>query len=70
MESYIVHFDRGPGTNESPEPTGMVEDMKNRDQNSFSNTQELMLLLGQFDSREYPWQEKTARRKALITRIK
>lgn len=62
MESYIVHFERHPGANNSSEPTGIVEDMKNRIQNSFSNTQELMLLLGQFDSREYPWHETPVRK--------
>lgn len=70
MDSYIVHFDRRPGAKTSAEPSGIVEDMKNRIQNSFNNTQELMLLLGQFDSREYPWQEKTTSKKVVNARGK
>ncbi len=70
MDSYIVHFDRHPGARASSEPCGIVEDMKNRIQNSFSNTQELMLLLGQFDSKNYPWQEKTAKKRVVNARIK
>ncbi len=70
MESYVVHFDSHPYAKESSEPTGIVEDMQNRLQNSFTNIQELLLLLGQFDSREYPWQEKPVRKRAIIARIK
>ena len=70
MDSYIVHFDRRPGAKASSEPSGIVEDMKNRIQNSFNNTQELMLLLGQFDSREYPWQERPASKRAVNARAK
>ncbi len=70
MDSYIVHFDRRPGAKASTEPSGIVEDMKNRIQNSFNNTQELMLLLGQFDSRNYPWQEKPARKRVANARAK
>jgi hypothetical protein len=56
MESYVVHFDRHPGAKATSEPSGIVEDMKNRIKNPFKNTQELLLLLGQFDRRSYPWQ--------------
>jgi len=58
MDSYIVHFDRGPGDTATTQPSGFVEDMKNGIKNPFRNTQELLLLLGQFDCRNYPWQQK------------
>ena len=70
MDSYIVHFDRRPGAKASTESSGIVEDMKNRIQNSFNNTQKLMLLLGQFDGREYPWQKKPARKRVVNARVK
>lgn len=60
MESFMVHFDQPTNEHITSEPTGVVEDMKNRVRNSFSNTQELMLLLGQFDSKRYPWQRTNA----------
>lgn len=58
MDSYIVHFDRRPGATATSQATGIVEDMKNGIKNPFRNTQELLLLLGQFDCRNYPWQQK------------
>lgn len=70
MESYVVHFDSPPDAIRSSEPTGIVEDMKNRMQNSFSNTQELMLLLGQFDTCDYPWRENPVSKKVVNLREK
>lgn len=67
MESYVVHFDRRPGTTATTEPCGIVEDMKNGIKNPFSNTQELLLLLGQFDRRAYPWQAGPGKNKPKTT---